>query len=114
MSGFVPICLIINRRFTESLHQVSYHDDARTTLVKEIKMVFGDYVPTVEVIPSVEYTGNVIKETIAVLPTVPRALTNSDGERHDRQVLDSGGNKTDDPLCSSFADDRWWDDPRTF
>lgn len=90
------------------------HDEVRRTLEAELADVCGDRDPTVDDIPHLEYTEQVLKETMRCYPPVYVLFR----EARENVTLDGylipEGTKVAIPQFVLHADDRWWDDPHEF
>ena len=99
---------------TYALHSLAKHDDVRRTLETELEAVCGDSSPTVEDIPSLEYTEKVLKETMRYYPPVYVLFRETLEDVTVDGYLLPAGTKLALPQFLVHSDDRWWDDPETF
>ncbi|WP_290816922.1 cytochrome P450 [Halovivax sp.] len=99
---------------TWAFQLLSRHEDVLTTLEEELETVCGDRAPTVEDVPSLEYTEKVIQETMRYYPPIYVLFRKALEDVTIDGYLIPRGTKLTIPQFLLHADERWWDDPRTF
>lgn len=90
------------------------HDDVRLALEEELAAVCGDRDPTIDDVQSLEFTENVIKETMRYYPPIYVLFREA---RHDVTVdgyTIPEGTKLALPQFILHSDNRWWEDPHEF
>ncbi len=100
--------------FTWAFQLLARHEDVYTTLTEEIDAVCGDRPPTVEDVPSLTYTEQVIKETMRYYPPIYVLFREALEDVSIDGYLIPKGTKLTVPQFILHGDERWWDDPDAF
>ena len=93
---------------------VSTHPEVRDRLEEELEAVCGDRDPTIEDVPHLTYTEQVIKETMRVYPPVYVLFREAREDVTIGDHLIPEGSKLAIPQLMVHRDERWWDDPEAF
>lgn len=99
---------------TWTWHLLASHPYVEDTLVAEVRSVLGDRLPTVEDLPRLRYTEQVIQESMRLLPAVYTI------GREALKEMELGGYRIPKgttlmmPQWVVHRDPRWWDEPEAF
>lgn len=100
--------------FTWAFHLLAQHDEVRRRLETEIETVCGDRLPTVDDVPDLDYTEQVIKETMRCYPPVYVLFREVLEDVSFGDSLVQAGTNIVLPPYLVHRDERWWDDPTAF
>ena len=99
---------------TWAFQLLSRHEAVRSTLEEELETVCRNRTPTVEDLPSLEYTEKVIQETMRYYPPIYVLFRKALEDVTVGGYLIPAGTKLTVPQFLLHADERWWDDPQAF
>ena len=90
------------------------HESIRGKLEAELDAVCGDRLPTVEDVPDLTFTDQLLKETMRYYPPIYVLFREAREDVTVDDYLIPEGTKLALPQFILHADERWWDDPDEF